>query len=133
MALAVGKNVFCNMKIFKWIDCIGTHGFGLLARFAAFNFHFLFLVFGLNMIIILLYIFLLSPVGKSWSLGVCVCVCVCVCVFVFVNYTLTVLERTEWVVVREWEPAVSLLSRGGVTSSSQTPPLIEEEAPFRNT
>jgi hypothetical protein len=34
--------------------------------------------------------------------------------------------------VSEWEPAVSLPSRGGVTSSSQTPRVVKEEAPVQN-
>jgi hypothetical protein len=38
-------------------------------------------------------------------------------------------EWSEW----EWEPADSLPSGGGVTSSSQTAPVVEEEVPFQNT
>jgi hypothetical protein len=48
--------------------------------------------------------------------GVCVCVCVCVC----------------GGPVSEWVPTHVTPSRRGVTSSSQTPPLIEEGAPLLN-
>jgi hypothetical protein len=38
---------------------------------------------------------------------------------------------SEW--VSEWEPAGAHPSKEGVTDSGQTPPLVEEEAPFQNT